>query len=239
LSLCKNCGQQIEEADRCCKFCGADQYATPINPTVPPISSENALEKLFKQTTPTQLLQYLDTYKDVIPNNIVNKARQVITTGKADNPDEAVIMLNEVVKITRNYISMMKSPIGSIPDEQTLWIREETKGTFKKVKVKTWGITNKRVYLFNHQTQKFFACGLIIMDTLVMNTQRISNGNRVGNYVGVKGIGTSYSSVQSNSETYGDLVFLIQGKEIIRLFGISDPQGVKRLIDTVKKQQKV
>jgi len=36
MAYCKKCGKEIEEDVRYCKFCGADQFAAPIQPTVPP-----------------------------------------------------------------------------------------------------------------------------------------------------------------------------------------------------------
>jgi hypothetical protein len=38
--------------------------------------------------------------------------------------------------------------------------------------------------------------------------------------------------------TYGDLVFLVAGNEVFRFYGVSDLDGIKRLIDNLKKATK-
>jgi hypothetical protein len=46
------------------------------------------------------------------------------------------------------------------------------------------------------------------------------------------------SSSSSKSMTYGDLVFLVAGNEVFRFYGVSDLDGIKRLIDNLKKATK-
>jgi hypothetical protein len=73
-----------------------------------------------------------------------------------------------------------------------------------------------------------------------MNQYRSSTGSRVGTFMGARGslfAGVGESTYSSTSQTYGDLVFFLSGREVLRFQGISDPQGVRRMVETLKKQQ--
>jgi hypothetical protein len=92
------------------------------------------------------------------------------------------------------------------------------------------------------QTLKRSRAGLAISDTVVMNQRRNTSGTRVGIFTGIRGgafTGTGTSFSESTSSTYGDLVFILNGKEFFRFVGISDPYGLRRLIEAIKKQKKV
>ena len=70
--------------------------------------------------------------------------------------------------------------------------------------------------------------GLHISDTAVTTRCHKSSGTSS------KFSRTSLS--QSTSIAYGDLVFVFAGKKVFCFYNISDPHGVKNLIQTFKKQ---
>lgn len=77
---------------------------------------------------------------------------------------------------------------------------------------------------------------------VVMNQHRSPLGSRVGTFMGTgdRGfVGTSLSSSSSTSAIYGDLMFLFNGKEALRLQGISDSHGVHRARATVSTQYSI
>jgi len=132
------------------------------------------------------------------------------------------------------------------PGEQILWNHVVKKGVLHKEVAEKWIITNMRAIKQYQVTkenpqEKFLAVGLDVCDVIVMNQFRSSKGDRVGSfagtysYGGVAGVGTSVST--STSRTYGDLVFLYDCKEVFRFPSISDPNGVKRMIQTLGKQR--
>jgi hypothetical protein len=131
--------------------------------------------------------------------------------------------------------------------EQILWRHDIEKGVIHKEVIQEWFITNHRAMLrvpVSNENQKpqLAYVGYLISESVVMNQFRKSQGNRVGNFVGsysgggFAGVSSGISS--SKSISYGDLVFLANGKEMFRFRGISDPNGVNRLVKALKKQVK-
>lgn len=119
------------------------------------------------------------------------------------------------------------------------------KGLIHKELVEKWVITNFRAFKFFPKTQdrpnnEIRTIGLHISDTVVMNQYRSSSGNRIGNFVGGSSgggfSGVSISTSKSTSRTFGDLVFLFAGKEVLCFKNISDPSGVRKMIQTLRKQ---
>ena len=89
--------------------------------------------------------------------------------------------------------------------------------------------------------ERFMAVGwLDLSDSVVMNQVRKSKGSRVGSFAGVYGgggfVGTTTGISSGTSMTFGDIVFLHNDREILRLQGISDPNEVNHLIQTLKKE---
>jgi hypothetical protein len=128
--------------------------------------------------------------------------------------------------------------------EQIIWSHMVKKGLVSKEITERWIITNMRaIKQFpvskDNLQERFSAIGLDVSDTVVMNQFRRSKGDRVGSFVGsyggggVVGTGTGFSS--SISTSYGDLVFLHNRKEVFRFQGISDPNGVNRMVKTLKE----
>jgi len=186
-----------------------------------------------------KFVEMMEPFKNVIPDDLEKGFKKALNEGKIE---ESSKIANEIANIVRNYTDKIKSVPGSLSDEQALWLYEETKGIFKKGKVRTWAITNLRAYIYDHTNREQCVAGIAITDTVVMNTYRKSSGSRIGTFTGAGGryfAGVGVSSSESQSQTYGDLVFLFQGKELLRFPSISDPHGVKKLVDTLKKQQKV
>jgi hypothetical protein len=129
--------------------------------------------------------------------------------------------------------------------EQILWRHDIEKGVIHKEVIAEWMITNQRAMIripitSENTIPKVAYVGHSISESVVMNQFRKSQGNRVGNFVGsysgggFAGVSSGISS--SKSMSYGDLVFLANGKEMFRFRGISDPNGVNRLVKALKKQ---
>ena len=134
-----------------------------------------------------------------------------------------------------------------VQGEQILWRHDVHKGIIHREVVAEWIITNMRAMkrfplTKDNLTPQIAYVGHSISESIVMNQHRQSQGSRVGNFVG-GGSGGSFGGVstgvsKSTSTNYGDLVFLANGKEMFRFNGISDPNGVNRLIKALKKQMK-
>lgn len=178
----------------------------------------------------------LNVFKDVIPANIEAEIKKAIKEGEI--PEQLSM---QVMDILQNYQNKVMSK-ELLPNEEVLWIHEVKKGILKREVIEKWIITNHRIMKVNFETNKAFKIGVLTTDVVVMNKHRESSGSRVGTFTGSGGrrfVGVGVSSTSSKSMTYGDLVFLVAGKEVFRFYGVSDPDGVKRLIDNLKKATKV
>jgi hypothetical protein len=113
--------------------------------------------------------------------------------------------------------------------EEILWKNQLTEGIFKKRVVEVQTITNYRVEQ-NGRSVMFKD----IDDVVVMNQHRVSQSNYMGTYYGRYtrfGMGNS----QSRSKTIGDVVFMNQGRTVMRFNQIADPSGVVRLAKSIRK----
>src|SRR5829696_6413204 len=118
---------------------------------------------------------------------------------------------------------------AALGKEETLWRNQVTKGIFKKMVVEVQTITNYRI-LRNDKGIMFKD----IDDMVVTNQHRVSQSNYMGTYYGRYtrfGVGNT----QSRSKTIGDVVFMRQGRPVIRFNQIADPHGVVRLAKSVKR----
>jgi hypothetical protein len=148
--------------------------------------------------------------------------------------------MTEVMPILDNYQAKIWNMKFDNEGEQPLWKHEVQKGFIHKETIETWAITNLRAVKINSASLKMEVVGLALADAVVMNQHHSSTGSRVGTFIGAKGslfAGAGESTYSSKSQTYGDLVFFLAGREVLRFQGISDPHGVRRMVETLKKQQ--
>lgn len=194
-------------------------------------------------------LDEVKAFSNIIPDELEMELKKAVKTGDLENAKN--IIDTKIQPIIDNYMAKLRGP--PLEGEQILWQHVVTKGIFNKEILEVWRITDFRAFLGVPKTKTYFALnvavdltvtgvGLVVCDTVVMNQHRKSSGSRVGTFTGVAGggfVGTGVSSSESTSSTYGDLVFFSNGKEVFRFRSISDPHGVRRLIETIKKQTKV
>jgi hypothetical protein len=151
----------------------------------------------------------------------------------------------EVIPILDDYQTKVWNLNFNNEGEQLLWMHKVEKGFIHKETVETWAITNLRAVKLcsasvDNPKLRIEAAGLAIADTVVMNQYRNSTGSRVGTFIGARGslfTGAGESTYSSTSQTYGDLVFFLCGREVLRFKSISDPHGVRRMVETLKRQQ--
>ena len=189
-----------------------------------------------------EYIRLMKEFKQIVPVRLFNRLLVLYETpGFSNRPEhweEALRLSDQINLVYYNYSLIVKSPIGTIPFEQVLWIHEENKGLFITTPVKTWAITNLRVYVYNHETQELSAKGLLLSDTAIMNVNTLRQ-NRIGTFTTEAGKYGHAFSTQPNSQSHGDLVFSFQGKETFRLTGITDPENVQKLVENAKQQQHI
>ena len=185
----------------------------------------------------------LKPFKDLIPSDVEKELKNAIR--EYDEDKIKALLEDKINPILDSYAAKIKNP-NLNEGEQILWVHEVTRGIFHKETVEKWTITNLRAMKYypvtkENPTQRLDSVGLAVCEPIIMNQRRVSRGQRVGNFTGVySGVfaGTSVSSSRSTSTAYGDLVFFIKGTEKLCFPCISDPHGVQRMIQTIKKQSR-
>tara|TARA_Y100001936_G_C16049193_1_gene656654 strand:- start:607 stop:1746 length:1140 start_codon:yes stop_codon:yes gene_type:complete len=124
--------------------------------------------------------------------------------------------------------------------EEVLWINVGTKGTFTKKAEYVMALTNFRAMIYRFNDRVWGNVFLISVDDVtVMNSHRVSQSTRAGSFSSVGRYGMqagSYGGVSSGkSQTVGDVVFMVDGKPIITWGGVTDPNGIKRVANAVRK----
>ena len=117
--------------------------------------------------------------------------------------------------------------------EQIAWGKDFKEGLIRRHVERAYVITNQRVVaidIVNHSV--ISSLPLRETEIVVMDRYFSSNSTSAGSYHG--GAGVSVRTGRSTS--IGTLVFLIDGKERVRLGGIGDPDGVKNLFTSLKRQ---
>ena len=124
--------------------------------------------------------------------------------------------------------------------ETVLWQHNITKNTFfSKEVLQTWIISNFRVIQIDEKTHKATQLPLKYIEALIINQRQVSEsqGNMVGaGVVSDMASGMAFSQRHGTSMTIGDLVFMFNGQVLIVFDGISDPEGVRKLVYMIKKQ---
>jgi len=181
-----------------------------------------------------------EVLKSVIPIIPEALAKDLAKAIKDNNQEEVDRLTGQIKPIVDAYNAKMTN-FNMNEGEQIQWAHTVTRGMLRKEPVQKWIITNMRASILDLVTkdnpkQKMSSVGLALADVVVMNQRRQSSGDRIGSFVYVRGAGAGTSTYSSTSRSYGDLVFYLAGREVLRFPGISDPQGVKRMIATLKKQ---
>lgn len=176
-----------------------------------------------------------------LPKDLLKELEEA--TKKKDEASIDLIM-NDKVRPTLAEYNKKVMNFQMNEGEQILWSHRVARGIIHKEPMEDWVVTNMRAFKFypvskENPKARIASVGLVIAETVVMNQSRKSKGSRVGTFAGVAHgsfAGSSVGFSSSTSQTYGDLVFFVAGKEAFRFQGISDPQGLRRLIQTLKKQ---
>lgn len=126
-------------------------------------------------------------------------------------------------------------PPEQVPNEKILWKRDLTRGIIHKQVTVQEGITNKRIFQHNVETHQFSQVSMSgNFDVVVSNARPHSQSYGGGLYGG----GVYTGSRSGTSRTIGCVDIMKDGVRYIRLSNVIDPQGVKQLINTIKREVK-
>ncbi|HYB03102.1 MAG TPA: zinc ribbon domain-containing protein [Nitrososphaerales archaeon] len=120
-----------------------------------------------------------------------------------------------------------------LPGEQIVWEKDFKEGLIHRHVERAYVITNQRVVAIDIVNRSVIS-SLPLRETeiVVMDRHYSSTSTSVGSYHGGAGVAVR----TGRSTSIGTLVFLVDGKERIRVGGIGDPDGVKNLFTSLKRQ---
>ena len=119
------------------------------------------------------------------------------------------------------------------PDERIAWEKDYKEGLIHRHIERAYIITNRRVIALDMVAGRVMV-SIPIRDTdiVVMDRHTSSTSTGGGTYHG----GMSSSIRNSSSRSVGTIIFMTNGVERIKLGGIGDPDGVKNLFNSVKRE---
>ncbi len=152
--------------------------------------------------------------------------------------------------IAENPSSDLQQVQSSIPlndGERILWHKETTRGLVHKEVVMEEAVTNKRCLKYNTESKQTVAqIGMTHWpEVVIMNLHRINDSLGGGVFLtprmfglpGLGGFGVYGGPRRGTLKVFGDISFLSEGKVIMTFENVKDPQGVKQLVEALKRQE--
>ena len=119
------------------------------------------------------------------------------------------------------------------PDERIAWEKDFKEGLIHRHVERAYVITNRRVIALDMVAGRVMV-SIPIRDADLVVMDRHSSGTSVGGGTYHEGMS---SSVRTNtSKSVGTIIFMTNGVERIKIGGIGDPDGVKNLFNSIKRE---
>jgi hypothetical protein len=210
---------------------------TLINQQVTKVTSLDP-EQIKKESTTEESNEILldDTFSKLVKKEIIEDGEGATVTLHYDNYKATFA---EDQQYATRLAAILESPrIKEELGEQTLWHYEDKRGFLKKKMVQYAMITNYRVIYFHLDHGELVQLPLKYAEIVVNNTKSLSqrNGSGVGAWDPKFAVGIGFYQSHGVSTRVGDLWFLFQGQKVIELNKVHDPNGIKRTLETIKKQ---
>jgi len=130
--------------------------------------------------------------------------------------------------------------------ERILWHKETTHGLVHKEVTMEEAVTNKRCLKYDVQSKNIVAqIGITHWpEVVIMNVHRVNDSLGGGVFLTPRMLGLPalpfgvYGGPRrGNLKISGDVSFLSDGKVVLTFENVKDPQGVKQLVEALKRQQ--
>ncbi len=154
-----------------------------------------------------------------------------------------------VVEKASESVQQVNSRIPLAADEHILWHKEEKKGLLHKEVVVEEAVTNKRCLKYDVQTGQIVAqIGIShLPQVIVMNVRRINDSLGGGVFLtprllGIRGLGPLgglgvYGGPRRGFlKIFGDVSMMNEGKVVLTFENVKDPQGLRQLIEALKRE---
>lgn len=128
--------------------------------------------------------------------------------------------------------------------EKILWHRELTHGVIRKELTFEEAVTNKRCLKYDVINSRVVAqVGIENMpEVVIMNVHRVNDSLGGGNFLtprmlGLPGLplGVYGCPRRGNLKVFGDVSLMVNGNIIMTLENVKDPQGVRQLVQALKR----
>jgi len=159
----------------------------------------------------------------------------------SQSPDE-IITENSSVEVPQ-----VQSLIPLNEGERILWHKETTHGLLHKEVILEEAVTNRRCLKFDTVTKKITAqIGITHWpEVVIMNLHRVNDSLGGGVFLtprmfglpGLGGFGLYGGPRRGVLKVFGDVSFLSEGKVVMTFVNVKDPQGVKQLVEALKRQE--
>jgi len=142
-------------------------------------------------------------------------------------------------------VPQITSSIPLVEGENILWHKETTHGLVHKEVTTEEAVTNKRCLKYDPKSRSITAQVGIARwpEVVIMNVHRVNDSLGGGVFLTPRMLGLPalpfglYGGPRrGNLKVFGDVSFLSQGKVIMTFENVKDPQGVKQLVEALKRQ---
>jgi len=146
----------------------------------------------------------------------------------------------------QSEIQQVTSLIPLTDGERILWHKETTHGLLHKEVTMEEAVTNKRCLKYDTQSRSVVAqIGISHWpEVVIMNVHRVNDSLGGGIFLTPRMLGLPalpfgvYGGPRrGNLKIFGDASFLTEGKVIMTFENVKDPQGVRQLVEALKRQQ--
>jgi len=144
-------------------------------------------------------------------------------------------------------VQQVSSLIPLTDGERILWHKETTHGLVHKEVIMEEAVTNKRCLKYDTQSKSVVAqIGITHWpEVVIMNVHRVNDSLGGGIFLtprmfglpSIPGFGVYGGPRRGNLKVFGDVSFLSEGKVIMTFENVKDPQGVRQLVEALKRQQ--
>jgi hypothetical protein len=144
-------------------------------------------------------------------------------------------------------VKQVNSAIALVDGETILWHRESTRGLIHKEVTTEEAVTNKRALKFDVENKRVVAqIGINHWpEVVVMNVHRVNDSMGGGVFLtprmfglpSLGGFGVYGGPRRGNLKVFGDVSFMNEGKVVLTFENVKDPQGVRQLVEALKREQ--
>ena len=173
-----------------------------------------------------------------------------VSSGSSQNPPVAVTTsprIDEVIPEGQKQVERVDSSIPLAAGENILWHRNSTRGLLHKEVTMEEAVTNKRCLKYDVEKREIIAqIGINHQpDAVVMNVHRVNDSvgggvfstPRMFGLPGLGGFGVYGGPRRGNIKIFGDVSIMSEGKVVMTFENIASPQGLRFLIETLKREQ--